>query len=237
MPLPFPAGSARESLGRWECKTLGPEPCGWRWCWHRVVMVHWGSAPVALEQIEPSCRQWWWQGTISALLSPLTLVKEIKYESSPVLPSSLGRRCHHPVLLCQEWGMYEAPKKLFFSWSWMATSQDRLLSGRQHPWTHTALWHNCLRARVCAGRGSPAPGTATRTSRRAAWGPVISQPPSSSLQLQTHIRGARLSHPNQCWCLQVSPGSCLLELSLHRGCRTDVPTGGAASPTMLRVLV
>lgn len=36
-----------------------------------------------------------------------------KCESSPVLPSSLGRRCHHPVLLRQEWGMYQAPKKAF----------------------------------------------------------------------------------------------------------------------------
>lgn len=51
-----------------------------------------------------------------------------KCESFPVLPSSPGRRCPHPALLHQEWGMCQAPKKLFFFffWPWMATSQDRL---------------------------------------------------------------------------------------------------------------
>lgn len=235
--MPFPAGSARESLGRWECKTLGPEPCGWRWCWHRVVMVHWGSAPVALEHIEPSCWQQWWQGIISALLSPLMSVKEISVRAPLCSPPLWEGDATTQCCSVRSGACTRLQKKLFYSWSWMAASQDRLLSRHRRPQTHTALWHNCLRARVCAGRGSLAPGTATRTTRRAAWGPVISQPPSSSLRLQTHIRGARLSHPNQCWCLQVSPGSCLLELSLHRGCRTDVPTGGAASAIMLRVLV
>ena len=65
----------------------------------------------------------------------------------------------------------------------------------------------------------------------------ISKPPSSSLQLQTHIQGARLSHLDQCQCFKASPGSYLLELSPHRGYQAHVPTGDAAPPVTLRVLV
>lgn len=58
---------------------------------------------------------------------PFDVDEENMCESSAVLPSSLGRRCHHPVLLHQEQGMCRAPKNLF-SWPWMAATQDRLLS-------------------------------------------------------------------------------------------------------------
>ena len=54
MLLLFLVGLAGGCLGRWECQAVGPEQCSW-WCWHWVVMVHWGSAPMALEQIKSSC--------------------------------------------------------------------------------------------------------------------------------------------------------------------------------------
>lgn len=56
MSLLFPAALAGESPGEMGMPDCSPERCVWQWYWHQVTMVHLGSAPMVLEQIEPCAR-------------------------------------------------------------------------------------------------------------------------------------------------------------------------------------
>lgn len=109
-----------------------------------VALLPWGSAPVALEQIELSQSSSGWQGIISALLIPLMLVKKIS-----------------------------------------------------------------VRAPLLSGRETPAPSAAP--SVLGSIGALFSSSPCSA------DTSAHLSYPNPC--LRASLGSCVLEISLHRGCQ------------------
>lgn len=58
MSLLLLATLAGESPGEMGFPDCGPEWCVRQWYWHQLAMVHWGSAPMVLEQTEPSCWQW-----------------------------------------------------------------------------------------------------------------------------------------------------------------------------------
>lgn len=79
---------------------------------------------------------------------PFAVNEENMCESSAVLPSSLGRRCHHSVLLHQEQGMCQAPKNIFPGPDWLpvrtACSADASALSRTELCGRTTSVPECL---------------------------------------------------------------------------------------------
>lgn len=178
-----------------------PEVAGRGRCWLRSP---WGAGRVGLQEGWRCCwctgarRPWHWgrvschtRGTVCASLSPLMSGK--KCESSPVLPSSPGRRCPHPALLLQEQGRVPRSKKAFF-----LLAQDGRQPGQAAQLllapsdTHSSV----ARLSLCWSVGRHCHQNILQGCLGSCHLPVAANP---------HPRGSSLPS-NRCQCLQARPG-------------------------------
>lgn len=198
-----------------------------------MVMVHWVLAPVALEQAEPSCQA---QHRF-CFTEPFDVGEGDKCESSPVLPSSLGRRCHHLALLHQDRDMCWAPKTLFILLALRGSQPAQAARLTLTPSdAHSSVARPPLRRSTCRQRflGSwPCHQNVPQGC------PVSCHLPATRLlpaAAGPHPRGS--FHPSELVLVSLSkPWLVSAGAQPAQGCQAHVPAGGAASPTTLRVLL